>query len=102
MSCLALVTLDPQGVAPRPISPKLRLQLVYFGAPPAGAGTPVLGENEYWFRPDEIDALVDEGVIYIVSPLDGENMTEVELSEEQESLLIWIQKERVRHVRVVE
>ena len=29
-------------------------------------------------------------------------MTEVELSEEQESLLLWLSKEQVRHVRAEE
>ena len=38
----------------------------------------------------------------LVSPLDTENMTEVELSEEQEVLLGWLDKHQVQHIRVVE
>ena len=102
MSRLALVPIDRPGVAPRPISPRLRSQLVYFGAPSDAEGAPVIGEREYWFRTAEVDQWLDDGVFYLISPLDTSNQTEVELTEEQESLLIWIKKEGVRHVRVVE
>lgn len=40
-------------------------------------------------------------MIALVSPLDTANMTEVELSEEQEAMLLWLQKERIQHVKVV-
>ena len=43
-----------------------------------------------------------EGVFYLVSPLDSGNMTEVELSEEQEAMLSWLDKNNIQHVRVVE
>jgi len=43
-----------------------------------------------------------EGVFLLVSPLDTDNMTEVELSEEQEALLSWLDRNNVQHVRVVE
>jgi hypothetical protein len=43
---------------------------------------------------------MDEGVFFLVSPLDTANMTEVELSEEQEVLLHWLQAQRVQHVRL--
>jgi hypothetical protein len=102
MARLALVPLDKPEVAPRPISPRLRTQLVYFGAASGAKGVPTLGEGEYWFDPDEVAKWADEGVFYLVSPLDTANMTEVEISEEQESLLFWLRKEGVRHVRVVE
>lgn len=102
MSRLTLVPIDRPGVAPRPISPKLRSQLVYFGAAADSAGVPALGEREYWFRPDEVDRWIDEGVFYLVSPLDTANMTEVEITEEQESLLLWLRDQGVCHVRVSE
>ena len=41
-------------------------------------------------------------MFYLVSPLDSANMTEVELTEEQESLLNWLDKNQVAHVRVKE
>ena len=46
--------------------------------------------------------LFDEGVIYLVSPLDSANATEVELSDEQEALVAWLHKQGVQHVRVEE
>ncbi len=98
----ALVPIDRPEVAPYPLSARLRSQLVYFMAAPGTPGVPALGENEYWFDPEEVARWVDEGVFYLVSPLDTANMTEVELTEEQESLLGWLSTRGVRHVRLVE
>src|SRR3954449_7521962 len=97
-----LVPIDRPEVAPRPISPRLRAQLVYFMSAPGAAGVPALAEDEYWFAEAEVDRWVDEGVFYLVSPLDTANMTEVELTEEQEALLQWLKDRRVQHVRIVE
>jgi hypothetical protein len=97
-----LVPIDRPEVAPRPISPRLRAQLVYFMSASGASGMPALAEHEYWFAAAEVDKWVDEGVFYLVSPLDTANMTEVELTEEQESLLQWLQDGRVQHVRLVE
>ena len=80
----------------------MRGQLVYFMAAPAAAGMPPLGENEYWFARDEVRKWLDDGVFYLVSPLDSANMTEVELTEEQEVMLNWLDKNQVEHVRVNE
>lgn len=102
MARLELKPLDRPEVAPRPISPRLRSQLVYFMSPHDAPGVPPLGENEYWFAEAEVAKWLDDGVIYLVSPLDTANMTEVELSEEQEALLGWLKDGRVQHVRVVE
>jgi hypothetical protein len=97
-----LIAVDRPGLAPLPISPRLRSQLVYFGAAADAEGVPPLGDGEYWFRPEEVDRWADEGVFYLVSPLDTANMTEVEISEEQEALLLWLRGQRVCHVRVAE
>lgn len=102
MSAPRLVPLDRPDAPPLTISPRLRGQLVYFMTPPGTAGLPELGEDEYWFARDEVSRWLDEGVIYLVSPLDSANATEVELSDEQESLLSWLQKYQVQHVRVEE
>jgi hypothetical protein len=96
-----LVPLDRPEVAPRPISSRLRAQLVYFMTAPGAAGVPALGENEYWFAADDVARWVDEGVFYLVSPLDTANMTEVELTEEQEAFLQWLKENQVQHVRLV-
>lgn len=102
MTRLLLVPLDRPEVAPRPISARLRDQLVYFMTAPNTSGVPPLGEHEFWFAEAEVDKWVEEGVFYLVSPLDTANMTEVELSEEQETMLAWLKTQGVRHVRLVE
>ena len=98
MSQLLLISLARPDLPARPISPRLRSQLVYF-ATPSG---PEIGEAEYRFDLAEVAQWVEDGVISLVSPLDTANMTEVELDEEQENLLIWLSKHEVAHVRVEE
>jgi hypothetical protein len=100
MSSLRLVALDRPEVPPLAISARLRSQLVYFITPGGSPDVPALGEDEFWFAPDDVARSLDDGVVFLVSPLDTTNMTEVELSEEQEALLSWLQKNNVRHVRV--
>jgi hypothetical protein len=73
---------------------------VYFMTGPGSPGVPPLGENEYWFAESDVARWLDEGVFYLVSPLDTANMTEVELTEEQEALLNWLRKNRVQHLRL--
>ena len=102
MSQCSLVPIDQTHVSPLPISDRMRGQLVYFMAGATAAGMPTLGENEYWFAHDEVKKWLDDGVFYLVSPLDSANMTEVELTEEQEIMLNWLDKNNVQHVRVKE
>jgi hypothetical protein len=102
MSQPRLLPVERPDVAPLSISPRLRAQLVYFMTPPGSAGVPHLEENEYWFSRDEIAKWLDEGVFYLVSPLDSANATEVELTEEQEALLIWLAKHGIQHLRLLE
>ncbi len=99
---MTLVPIDRPDVAPYLISPRLRSQLVYFMSAPGAEGMPELGENEYWFAPGEVATWLEDGVFYLVSPLDTANMTEVEITEEQENLLGWLNANAVQHVRVVE
>jgi hypothetical protein len=102
MSQPLLVAVDQPEVSPFPISARLRSQLVYFMTPASSPGVPPLGENEYWMALEEVVKWLDEGVFYLVSPLDTANMTEVELSDEQEMVLNWLKKNHIQHVRVVE
>ncbi len=102
MSQLHLVSVDRPGLSPLPISARLRSQLVYFMTPAASEGVPTLGENEYWFASGGSRQWLDEGVFYLVSPLDTANATEVEITEEQEAMLLWLKRNRIQRVRVVE
>jgi hypothetical protein len=101
MSAIRLLPIDRDDVAPLAITERLRGQLVYFMTPPGAPGIPALNEDEFWFDPTEVDRWLDEGIFYLVSPLDSANATEVELTEEQEVLLGWLKKNGVRHVRLV-
>jgi hypothetical protein len=102
MSQIFLVSIDQPEVKPLPISTRLRSQLVYFMTPTASQGVPSLGEGEFWFAREEVAKWLDEGVFYLVSPLDSANMTEVEITEEQEAMLFWLNRHQVQHVRAVE
>jgi hypothetical protein len=102
MSQICLVSIDRPGVSPLPISTRLRSQLVYFMTSSGTQGVPSLGENEYWFARDEVTKWLDDGVFYLVSPLDSANMTEVEITEEQEAMLFWLNRNQIQHVRAVE
>jgi hypothetical protein len=102
MSQPRLLPVERPDVAPLTISERLRGQLVYFMTPPGSAGVPALEENEFWLARDEVARWLDEGVFYLVSPLDSANATEVELTEEQEALLIWLNKHGIQHLRLLE
>ena len=97
-----LQAVERPDLPPRPISQRLRQQLAYFAKLPNAADSLTLGESEYFFPRAEIASTLDDGVILLVSPLDTANMTEVELSEEQEALLEWLKQNNVEHVRVLE
>jgi hypothetical protein len=71
-------------------------------SPVGAAGVPPLGEDEFWFAAGDVARWLEEGVFHLVSPLDTANKTEVELTEEQESLLGWLQANGVQHVRLSE
>jgi hypothetical protein len=100
MGRLKLIPLDRPDLPPFPISERLRGQLAYFVSGPEAPDRPELGEGEYWFDRDEVAGWLADGVIYLVSPLDSDNATEVELSEEQEEFLGWLSANKVRHARV--
>ena len=102
MSQPRLLPVERPDVSPLTISERLRGQLVYFMTPPGSAGVPTLEESEYWMARDEVARWLDEGVFYLVSPLDSANATEVEITEEQEALFLWLNKHGIQHLRLVE
>ena len=102
MARLVLVPLNRPDVPARAITERLRNQLVYFMTARDTPDLPPLGELDFYFAPAEVATWVDEGVFLLVSPLDTDAMTEVELSEEQEAFLQWLQDKQVCHVRLEE
>ncbi len=97
-----VVPLDHPEVSPITISNRLQSQLVYFMTPQGAPGVPTLGEDEYWVARKDVTHWLMEGVFQLVSPLDTENMTEVELTEEQEGLLSWLDAHHIEHFRLEE
>jgi hypothetical protein len=70
--------------------------------PVGSAGVPPLEENEYWIAREDVANWLAEGVFYLVSPLDSANSTEVELTEEQEAFLTWLNQHGIQHVRLLD
>ena len=97
---MQLVAIGRTDVKPLKISPRLRSQFVYFACPPGQQGIPKLEEGEFFFALKETEKWQDDGVIFLVSPLDTDNMTEVELTEEQEDLMDWLVKNKLEPVRI--
>ena len=102
MAKILAFPINRQGVSPRELTSRFRSQLVYFMSSNGEPGVPALGEGEFWFATDQVAQWLDDGVFYLVSPLDTANMTEVELTEEQEDFLQWLSTNQVQHVRIVE
>jgi hypothetical protein len=82
------------------ISARLRAQLVYFMTPPDDPRVPPLEANDYWVDAQQTAQWLQEGVLEVVSPLDDEHQTVVELSEEQEIFLEWLAAHQVQHIRL--
>ena len=100
MALSRLVSVDHPDAPAFDISARLRSQLVYFMTPPDAPHVPTLAANEFWIDAASAQQWWEEGVFEVVSPLDSENATLVEFSEEQESLLEWLITHQVQHVRL--
>jgi len=79
-----LMPVDHSTAPPMAISARLRSQLVYFMTPPDAPHVPPLQPNDYWIDAEHSAQWFADGVFELVSPLDGEQRTVIELSEEQE------------------
>lgn len=95
-----LLPVDRPSVPPLEVSARLRSQLVYFMTPPDEPQVPTLEAHDYWIDAQQTAQWLSDGVLEVVSPLDSENQTVVELSEEQETLLEWLAVHHIQHVRV--
>lgn len=79
---------------------RFKHEITYFMSLPEGGDAAKLPAGEYWVRLDDVRTWLDEGVFRLVSPLDSENRTEIELSEEQETWLEWMLAHGIEHVRL--
>ncbi len=91
---------DQPDLPPFKMSDRFRHEITYFMSIPGEPGVPKLPATEYWVNLQAARTWLDEGAFHLVSPLDSENQTEIELSEEQEAWLEWMLANAVEHVRL--
>ena len=97
---IQVYAVDQPQLPPLSMSDRFRHEITYFMSIPGERGVPNMPPGEYWIGLDNARAWADDGVISLVSPLDSENRTEVELSEEHENWLQWLLDHQIQHVRV--
>ena len=96
-----LVTAVDQPAAPPIEMPdRFRHDIAYFMAPPGEGDVPELPEGEFWIRHEDAQRWLDDFVFEIISPLDSQNVAEVEITEEQEAFFEWLLEHKVNHVRL--
>ena len=88
-------------LAPFAMPDRFRHEVTYFMSIPGEQGVPRMPSGEYWIAGSAARTWLEEGVFELLSPLDSQNQTEIELSEEQESLLRWLTEHGVEHIRLV-
>jgi hypothetical protein len=107
---MKLTAANRSDIPPLEVPQKFRLELPFFitlnpPSPLAGEGRGARGparlpENEYWIDLADAQRWLDDGVVYVVSPLDAENKAEIELTEDHERFLEWLVKHQIQHVRI--
>jgi hypothetical protein len=98
---MKLISLDRPAAPPLDLPQKFRLELPFFITPAGSGSAPAkLPENEYWIDLADAQRWLDDGVVFVVSPLDAENKAEIELTETHEMFLEWLLKHQIQHVRM--
>ncbi len=91
---------DKPDLKPYAMPARFRTDIAYFMSVPGESGVPPLPSGDYWVRLTDARQWLEDGVIQLVSPLDSEHQTEVEISEEQEEWLQWMVNHGVEHIRI--
>lgn len=95
-----VVAVGRPEIGPLSMPDRFRHDVAYFMSAPDSPGVPPLGADEFWIDPASAARWLDEGVLELVSPLDGRNTTEVEISSEQEEFLQWLARGGISHIRL--
>jgi hypothetical protein len=91
---------DRADVSPIQMPDRFRHDIAYFMAPSGEGDVPKLPEGEFWIRTEDARRWLDDLVFEIISPLDSQNVSEVEITDEQEAFFEWLLKHEVNRVRV--
>jgi hypothetical protein len=97
---MLVYAVERPDLAPFEMPARFAHDIAYFMTPPGERGAPRLPAGEYWVDKLEAARWLADGVLTLVSPLDSENQTEVEISEEQERWLEWMVANGIQHVRL--
>lgn len=98
---MKVVAKDAPAITSLDLPDRFRMEIVYFMTPPGERGAPAdLADHEYWINLQEAQQWLDDGVVYVVSPLDAENQAEIELTEYHEAFLQWLLANQVSRVAI--
>ena len=97
---LTVSAVNRPEVPPLKVSARFRHDITYFASHPSDLGRPALPQGEYYMVLEEARVTLDDGVFRIVSPLDSDNRTELEITEEQEDWLRWVVEHQVEHLKL--
>jgi len=97
---MLIYAVDRTELPPLTMPDRFRTDIAYFMTPAGEHGVKKMPAGEYWIRLDDAREWLADGVLSVVSPLDGLNRTEIELTDEQETWLRWMVSNGVEHVRV--
>ena len=92
---------DRPELPPFSMPDRFRHDVTHFATPAGEADAPEhLGPKEYWIRREDAQRIYDDGAIRVVSILDSDNRTELEITEEQERWLQWMIDHDIQHIRI--
>ena len=97
---LQVIAVGRPEVAPLAMSNRFRHEVTYFMSLPGEPDVPPVSPSQYWIARPAAQQWLDDGVFHLVSPLDSENKTEVELSEEHETFLEWLLANQVELIEI--
>ncbi len=97
---LTVHAVDRPELAPFPMPDRFKYDIAYFMTPSGEHGAPKLERGEYWIALEQAQEWLDDGVVYVISPLDSSKQAEVEISDDQEAWLEWMVKHQLQHVRL--
>jgi hypothetical protein len=100
METMKIYSVDHADVSPIEMPDRFRHDIAYFMAPSGEDGVPELPTGEFWIRTADAERWLDDLVFEIISPLDSQNVAEIEITDEQESFFEWILQHGINHVRL--